>query len=134
MWATSFFLHTNYNLLVIERGGISLLHRLFISLVGSLQNQVTLVSYSWRKYFMNEWSNVKLLSSLKFLYISITYSLQHEECLASCYWAINLVNVCSKCKLYAAKLWHNKWKVGFWMQQEFYWCKNKSSSTKYIYD
>ena len=52
--------HTSYELLYIARVEISLLHGLFISLVGSLQNQVILVSYSSMKYFMDECSNIKL--------------------------------------------------------------------------
>ena len=64
----------------------------------------------------------------------MTYFLPHEVFLASCYWAINFVNVYSNCKLYTTKLWHSKGKNGFWMQQEFYWCNNKFSSTKSIYD
>ena len=64
----------------------------------------------------------------------MTYSLQHEVFLASFYWAINSVNVCTNCKLYPTKPWQNKLKVGFWMEKEFYWCNNKYSSTKPIYD
>ena len=136
-YCTSYKLNLSYKLWVPIYSYIlfiRLLHRLFISLVGPLKNRVILVSYSWTKYFMNEWFNIELQSSLKFLYISTTYFLQHEVFLASWYWAINFVNVCSNCKLYATKLWHSKWKVGFWMQQEFYWCNNKSLSTKSIYD
>ena len=84
--------------------------------------------------FMNKvfqhWIIIKFKISLHFYDLF----LQYEVFLASCYWAINFVNVCSNCKLYATKLWHSKWEVGFWMQQEFYWCNYKSSSTNSIYD
>ena len=65
----------------------------------------------------------------------MAYSLQHEVFLASCYWVINFVNMSSNRKLCGIKPWHSYGKNGFWMEQEFFWCNNKSwSTTKSIYD